>query len=104
MDILLNGAADVCRTARIGAPPPIAESRGIEVARYPANPAPFGIARQYPSRCLDQAWTLSSGCVWTALRVQRTPHAMQIAGAITHRGILIDERGRAALDRFFAAA
>jgi len=103
MDILLNGAADVCRTARIGAPPPIAESRGIEVARYPANPAPFGIARQYPSRCLDQAWTLSSGCVWTALRVQRTPHAMQIAGAIAHLAFS-STRGGAALDRFFAAA
>jgi len=47
---------------------------------------------------VDRARNLSSGCIWTALRLQRTALVIQLAGAIAHHAVLIDERARYPID------
>src|ERR1700686_5217847 len=47
---------------------------------------------------MDGTRDLSGGRVRTALRLQRTALAIQLAGAIAHHAVLIDERARHSID------
>src|SRR5215470_7912846 len=47
---------------------------------------------------MDGAQDLAGGCVRTALRLQRTALAIQLAGAIAHHAVLVDERARHSID------
>src|SRR5947209_17353175 len=47
---------------------------------------------------MDGAQDLTGGRIRTAPRLQRTALAIQLAGAITHHAVLIDERPRHSID------
>src|ERR1700739_1185907 len=47
---------------------------------------------------MDGTRDLAGGVVRTALRLQRTTLAIQLAGAIAHHAVPIDERGRHSID------
>ena len=50
------------------------------------------IARHVASTLMDGAGDLAGRCIGTALRFQGTRLAIQLAGAIAHHAVLIDER------------
>ena len=56
------------------------------------------VARHIASALVDGAQDLAGGRVRTAPRLQRTALAIQLAGAITHHAVLIDERPRHSID------
>src|SRR5271156_6146632 len=47
---------------------------------------------------MDGTRDLAGGCVRTALRFQRAALAIQLAGAIAHHAVFIDERTRHSID------
>src|SRR5205823_8976323 len=54
--------------------------------------------RHVASALVDGARDLAGGCLRTALRFQGTSLAIQLAGAIAHHAVLIDERARHSVD------
>src|SRR5215469_8204607 len=52
------------------------------------------VAGHIAGALMDGARDLPDGRIWTALRLQRTALAIQLAGAIAHHAVFIDERAR----------
>src|SRR5207248_4914064 len=63
-------------------------------ARGPVRLGLGNVARHIASALVDGARDLAGGCLRTALRFQGTRLAIQLAGAIAHHAVLIDERAR----------
>src|SRR6059058_721878 len=67
-------------------------------ARGPVRLGLGDVARHVASALVDGARDLAGGCLRTALRFQGTSLAIQLAGAIAHHAVLIDERARHSVD------
>src|SRR5207248_8960411 len=67
-------------------------------ARGPVRVGLGNVARHIASALVDGARDRTGGCLRTALRFQGTRLAIQLAGAIAHHAVLIDERARHSID------